>query len=68
MGFGNWCCRTERLMCNVVADLPRSDAKADRRRQRRVLTGDELGKLLTVARLRPVAEFGRAKVELPPDE
>ncbi len=55
-------------MSNVVADLPRADAKADRRRQRRALTENELGKLLEVARLRPVAEFGRAKVKLPPDE
>ncbi len=68
VGFGNWCCRTERLMSNVVADLPRADAEADRRRQRRALTEHELGKLLKVARLRPVAEFGRAKVTLPPDE
>ena len=68
IGFGNWCRRTNRLTRNVFADLPRADQKADRRRQRRALTEDELGKLLKVARLRPVAEFGRTKVNLPPDE
>jgi len=68
IGFGNWCCRTNRLTQNVLADLPRADQKADPRRQRRALTEAELIRLLRIARLRPLAERGREKVELPQDE
>ncbi len=57
--FGNWCRRTHRLTQNPFADVPRADAKADRRHQRRALTEVELRRLLRVARLRPLAEFGR---------
>ncbi len=42
-----------------MASVPRADAKADRRRQRRALTEAELIRLLHVARYRPLAEFGR---------
>ncbi len=57
--FGNWCRRTHRLTHNPFADVPRADPKVDRRHQRRALTEAELMRLLTVARLRPLAEFGR---------
>ena len=30
--FGNWCIRTHRLLSSPFADVPRADAKADRRR------------------------------------
>ncbi len=57
--FGNWCRRTHRLTQNPFADVPRTDAKADRRHQRRALTEAELMRLLRIAGLRPLAEFGR---------
>jgi integrase len=57
--FGNWCRRTHRLTLNPFADVPRADANVDRRHQRRALTESELLRLLKVARLRPLAEFGR---------
>ncbi len=57
--FGNWCRRTHRLTQNPLADVPRADQNADRRHQRRALTETELMRLLKVARLRPLAEFGR---------
>ena len=59
VGFGNWCRRTRRLTYNPFGDLPRADQNADRRHQRRALTEAELMRLLTVARLRPLAEYGR---------
>ena len=57
--FGNWCRRTHRLTNHPFADVPRADQKVDRRHQRRALTEAELMRLLKVARLRPLAEFGR---------
>jgi integrase len=54
--FGNWCIRTRRLLSNPFADVPRADAKVDRRRQRRALTEDELIRLLNVARRRPLVD------------
>lgn len=60
VGFANWCRRTHRLTSNPFIDLPRADQNADRRHQRRALTEQELLRLLTVARLRPLAEYGRA--------
>ncbi|MFH1110132.1 MAG: site-specific integrase [Planctomycetota bacterium] len=57
--FGNWCRRTHRLTHNPFADVPRADQNVDRRHHRRALTEVELMRLLKVARLRPLAEFGR---------
>lgn len=65
--FGNWCRRTGRLTHNPFADLPRADQKCDRRHHRRALTEAELLRLLKVARLRPLAEYGREVVVAPPD-
>ena len=62
VGFGNWCVETHRLSVNPFANVPKADAKSDRRRQRRAMTEAELVKLLQVARLRPLAEFGRESV------
>ena len=45
-----------RLLSNPFADVPKADAKADRRRQRRALTEAELVKLLDVARRRPLVD------------
>jgi len=67
VGFGNWCRRTHRLITNPFADVPLANVKADRRHLRRALTEDELGRLLVVAKLRPLAEYGRDKVKVDPD-
>ncbi len=61
--FGNWCVESGRLVANPFARPPKLDAKADQRRQRRSLTDDELRRLLHVARLRPLAEYGRETVK-----
>ncbi len=57
--FGNWCRRTHRITLNPFDDLPRADQNVDRRHQRRALTKEELLRLLKVARMRPLAEYGR---------
>ena len=66
--FGNWCIESKRLVANPFTRPPKLDEKADRRRQRRALTDDELCRLLHVARLRPLAEYGRESVKLPAAE
>ena len=67
-GFGNWCVETHRLSVNPFANVPKADANTDRRRQRRSMTEAELVTLLQVARLRPLAEFGREAVPVDEDE
>jgi len=62
--FGNWLVEVGRLAANPLARLRKLDEADDIRRQRRALTADELRRLLTVARQRPVAEFGRDKVRI----
>ncbi len=57
--FCNWCVERDRLPFNPLAKLDRADERSDRRRQRRALTEAELSHLLIVARLRPLAEYGR---------
>ncbi len=54
--FLNWCVDTERLVANPVARVSRADEHADRRRQPRALTPDELVRLLDAARRRPLEE------------
>lgn len=61
--WGNWLVESGRLSANPFARLRKLDESDDTRRQRRALTADELRRLLTVARLRPVAEFGRESVK-----
>jgi integrase len=61
--WGNWLVEAGRATANPFSRLRKLDEADDVRRQRRALTGDELRRLLTVARLRPVAEFGRAVVK-----
>ena len=61
--LGNWCRRTRRLTHNPFADVPRADSKSDRRHQRQALSEAELTRLLKVARLRPLAEYGRDVVK-----
>ena len=61
--WGNWLVESGRLAANPFARLRKLDECDDVRRQRRALTADELDRLLTVARLRPVAQFGRDVVK-----
>ena len=68
--FCNWCVENDRLMVNPFAGLNKANEKADRRHVRRAMTESELGRLLFVARWRPLAEFGRIptkKRDLPAD-
>jgi len=62
--FGNWLAGTSRILASPFGRLPKRDAKAKPKRARRALTEDELCRLLTVARLRPLAEFGRPTLRL----
>jgi len=57
--WANWLVESGRLTASPFARLRKLDEADDTRRQRRALTADELDRLLTVARLRPVAQFGR---------
>jgi integrase len=54
--FSNWCVDSERLVASPVARIPRADENADRRRQPRALTENELVRLLDAARRRPLEE------------
>ena len=62
--WGNWLVVAGRLVANPFGRLRKLDEADDVRRQRRALTTDELRRLLTVARLRPVAEFGRPTIRV----
>ncbi len=62
-GFCNWCVERDRLPFNPLVRISQADEKVDRRRQRRALTEAELSRLLIVARLRPLAEFGRETIK-----
>ncbi len=64
-GLCNWCVETGRLAVNPLARIAKADETADRRRQRRALTEDELRRLLDVAARRPLAEHGRLTVRKP---
>ena len=68
IAFGSWCVKADRLASNPFARLPRANEAADRRRQRRAMTTDELTLLLRVARWRPLADYGRATITKPKDE
>jgi integrase len=65
--WGNWLVESGRLSTNPFARLHKLDEADDVRRQRRALTADELERLLTVARLRPVAQFGRPVLRIVDD-
>lgn len=51
--LGNWCVRSGRMSSNPFDRLPKANLDADRRRQRRALTTDELHRLVTAAREAP---------------
>jgi integrase len=65
--WGNWLVESGRLVVNPFTRLRKVDEADDVRRQRRGLTGGELGRLLTVARLRPIAEYGRGTIRVVDD-
>ena len=56
VSFLNWCVQTHRLTVNPIACASRANEKADRRRQRRAMTENELQRLLESARTRPLDE------------
>ncbi len=61
-GFCKWCVETERLPANPLARVSKADEKSDRRKHRRSMTEAELVTLLQVARMRPLADYGREAV------
>ncbi|MCG3180469.1 MAG: Tyrosine recombinase XerC [Phycisphaerae bacterium] len=65
VAFCNWCVETDRMATSPLAKLCVADERGDRRRARRALTQDEVARLLTAARLRPLAEFGRETIHRP---
>lgn len=54
--FLNWAVEAERILVNPLAKIGRADERADRRRQPRALTEDEVMRLLDAARRRPLEE------------
>lgn len=64
VAFCNWCVETGRLSHNPLNRVAKANEEVDRRRQRRALSELELERLLVVARLRPLAEYGRTTVRL----
>ncbi len=67
--FARWCLESGRLMVNPFVGLGKANEQADRRRIRRSLTEDELGRLLSAARQRPLLDAmtirrGRRKGEV----
>ena len=65
VAFCNWALETERLTANPFLKVKRANEEADRRKVRRALAESELARLLYVARLRPLAEYGRETVRKP---
>jgi len=63
--FAHWCMESGRLLSNPFLALPRANVKTDCRRKRRALTEAELGRLMRVATLRPLAEYGRPTIARP---
>ncbi len=67
IAFAKWCVQTGRLVGHPLLNIPRANEKSDVRHQRRALTEEEMKCLLVVARLRPVAEYGRDSEKTDPD-
>lgn len=68
IAFMSWAVESGRASAHPFKKLPTRDERLDRRRQRRALTEDELGRLLRVAQLRPLAEYGREVVKRPSED
>ncbi len=64
-GFCRWCVASGRLTSDPTKRIGKLNEAADRRKQRRSLTADELGRLLYVTRWRPLAERGREPTKVP---
>jgi integrase len=56
VSFCNWCIETDRLIINPFDAVPKANEKADPRRQRRAMSENELARLLSVARERPLLD------------
>ncbi|MCA9274596.1 MAG: site-specific integrase [Phycisphaerales bacterium] len=52
VAFVQWCVKTSKIPSNPLRVVPKLDETSDRRRVRRALTDEELGRLLEVARER----------------
>jgi integrase len=65
--FAAWCVDDGRLASHPLKRIRKDDEKSDCRHQRRALTEEEIGRLLVVAQLRPVAEYGRGTERTFPD-
>lgn len=68
IAFCNWCVETDRMAANPLSKLCAADEHADKRKQRRALTEEELNRLFAAASLRPLAEYGRRSLPLPSEE
>jgi site-specific recombinase XerD len=68
LSFCGWCLETDRMTANPLSRLCAADEHADKRKQRRALTEEELIKLFTASKLRPLAEYGRKSLPLPAEE
>jgi integrase len=55
-GLMRWCVETERVLVDPLVRLRRADERADRRRQPRAFTPDELARLLSAAQRRPIEQ------------
>jgi integrase len=55
--FVRWAVKAGRLATDPLLSIDKVDARADRRRERRALTADELASLLRAARERPLHEI-----------
>ena len=69
VAFGNWLVRESRILANPFDRLPRANEAADRRRERRALSADEIARLFQAAAQRPLRQAmtitrGRRKGEL----
>jgi integrase len=64
--FATWCVEGGRLQADPFIRLRKADEHSDPRHQRRALTEEEVGRLLTVACLRPLAEYGRLPERVTP--
>jgi site-specific recombinase XerC len=58
--FARWCVRTNRLASNPLASIRTRNVEADRRRIRRDLTTDELGRIIDAAERTPAPVVPRA--------
>lgn len=65
--FCNWAVETKKMAANPLARFPMLNS-GKQKNPRRAITPEEFERLLKVAKLRPVADFGREKVELPEQE